>query len=114
MVSNRRVEANPEKIKTIYDKSPPKIVKDVQCLAGRIAALNRFISKLAKRCLPFFRTLKHSNDFWWMKECQKAFDNLKSILAPHRYQGGQTQRGIIPVFGSLLYGFRCNADLGEG
>ena len=46
---------------------------------GKIAALNRFISRATDRCLPFFRTLRRS--FEWTDECQTAFDNLKTYLS---------------------------------
>ena len=46
---------------------------------GKIAALNRFVSRAMDRCLPFFRTLRRS--FEWMDECQTAFDNLKTYLS---------------------------------
>ena len=38
--------------------SSPKMIKEVQYLTGRVAALNRFISKVTDKCLPFFKTLK--------------------------------------------------------
>ena len=38
----------------------PKTVKEVQKLAGRIAALNRFVFKATDKCLPFFKTLKQA------------------------------------------------------
>ena len=50
------------------DLSPPKTVKEVQCLNGKIAALNRFVSRVMDKYLPFFRTLKKS--FEWTDECQ--------------------------------------------
>ena len=46
---------------------------------GKIAALNRFVSKVTDKCLPFFRTLRKS--FEWTDECQMAFDNLKAYLS---------------------------------
>ncbi|KAL8090177.1 hypothetical protein AgCh_039589 [Apium graveolens] len=45
MVSKRGIEANPDKIKAILDMEPPKTIKGVQKLTGRVAALGRFISK---------------------------------------------------------------------
>ena len=45
---------------------------------GKIAALNRFVSKVTNKCLPFFRTLRKL--FEWMDECQKAFEDLKKYL----------------------------------
>ena len=55
------------------------MVKEVQSLNGKIAALNRFVSKVTDKCLPFFRTLRKS--FEWTDECQKAFEDLKKYLS---------------------------------
>ena len=68
MVSYRGIEVNSEKVWAIMELTPPKTVKEVQSLNGKIAALNRFVSKATNKCLPFFRTLK--NSFEWMDECQ--------------------------------------------
>ena len=46
---------------------------------GKVAALNRFISKATDKCLPFFRVLKKL--FEWTDECQKAFEDLKRYLS---------------------------------
>ena len=67
MVSQRGIEANPDKIWAIIEMKPPRNVKEVQSLNGKVAALNRFASKATDRCLPFFRTLKKS--FKWTDEC---------------------------------------------
>ena len=57
---------------------PPRNIKEVQSLTGRVAALNRFVSKATDKCLPFFKVLKKA--FKWMDECQKAFQDLKTYL----------------------------------
>lgn len=49
LVSHRGIEANPEKIKAIVDMQPPKNMKEMQKITGRLAALRRFIAKLADR-----------------------------------------------------------------
>ena len=54
-------------------------MKEVQNLNGKIAALNKFVSKVTDKHLPFFRTLRKS--FKWMDECQKAFEDLKKYLS---------------------------------
>ncbi|XP_075641959.1 uncharacterized protein LOC142613482 [Castanea sativa] len=59
--------------------SPPRTVKEVQSLTGKIAALNRFVSRATDKCLPFFKTLRRS--FEWTDECQKAFEELKVYLS---------------------------------
>ena len=58
---------------------PLKTVKAVQRLNGKVAVLNRFVSKATDKCLPFFQVLKKS--FEWMDECQKAFEDLKKYLS---------------------------------
>ncbi|GKV11390.1 hypothetical protein SLEP1_g22653 [Rubroshorea leprosula] len=57
MVSRRGIEVNPKKIRAIAEMGQPKSVKDIQRLTGRVAALYRFISKLANKCLPFFKIM---------------------------------------------------------
>ena len=66
MVSQRGIEANPEKVRAILDMTSPKIVKEIQKLTRRIATLNRFVSKATDKCLPFFKTLKQA--FAWTDE----------------------------------------------
>ena len=60
MVSQRGVKANPNKIQAIMEMAPPRNVKEVQSLNGKIAALNRFMSRATDKCLPFFCKLKKS------------------------------------------------------
>ena len=58
MVSQRGIEANLEKVQAIINMASPRTVKEVQKLTGRIAALNRFVSRATDKCLSFFKTLK--------------------------------------------------------
>ncbi|GKV45985.1 hypothetical protein SLEP1_g53009 [Rubroshorea leprosula] len=58
MVSRRGIKVNPKKIKAVAEMEPPKSVKDIQRLTGRVAALHRFISKSADKCLPFFKIMR--------------------------------------------------------
>ena len=60
MVSQRGIEVNLEKIRAIVELAPPKMVKEVQSLNGKIATLNRFVSRVTDKCLPFFRIFKRS------------------------------------------------------
>ena len=79
MVSQRGIEANSEKVQAIINMTLPKIVKEVQKLTGRIAALNRFVSRATNKCLPFFKTLKQA--FAWTGECETTFQELKHYLS---------------------------------
>ena len=78
MVSDRGIEANPDKIQAILDMKPPQNVKEVQSLIGRVAALNRFVSKAIDKFLTFFKILKKA--FEWTDDCQRAFQDLKAYL----------------------------------
>ena len=79
MVSQRGIEANPEKVRAIINMASPSTVKEVQKLTGRIAALNRFVSRVTDKCLPFFKTLKQA--FAWTDECEVVFQELKRYLS---------------------------------
>ena len=57
MVTHRGIEINPNQIKAINNLQPPWNPKEVQKLTRMMAALNRFISRLAERCKPFFLLL---------------------------------------------------------
>ena len=79
MVSQRRIEANLEKVQAIINMASPRTVKEVHKLTGRVATLNRFVSKATDKCLPFFKTLKQA--FAWTDECKAAFQELKCYLS---------------------------------
>ena len=76
----RGIEANLAKIKAIEAMRPPGRIKDVQKLTGSLAALSRFISRLAERALPFFKLLRRSGPFSWTEEAEQAFQELKQHL----------------------------------
>ena len=58
MVSQRSIEANPNKIREVMEVKFPKTVKEVQSLVGKVAVLNKFVSRVTDKCLPFFKILK--------------------------------------------------------
>ena len=57
----------------------PRTIKEVQKLTGRIAALDRFVSRVMDKSLPFFKTLKRA--FAWTDKCEAAFQELKRYLS---------------------------------
>jgi hypothetical protein len=59
---------------------PPRTRKGAQRLTGRLAFLNRFISRSADRNLPFFEVLKSVEVFQWGPTQQKSFEELKQYL----------------------------------
>ena len=83
MVSQQGIEANPDKIQAILEMVPQEIIKEVQSLNGKVASLNKFVSRATDKCLSFFKTMKMS--FEWTNECQKPSRILRHILHPHYY-----------------------------
>jgi hypothetical protein len=45
----------------------------MQKLAGCLAALSQFISRLDEWALPFFKLLQKSKPFVWAKDVEEAF-----------------------------------------
>ena len=77
MVTHRGIEINLDQIKAINTLQPPRNPKEVQNLTGIMAVLNRFISRSAERCKPFFLLLHKWKEFKWSEECVMAFQELK-------------------------------------
>jgi hypothetical protein len=80
LVSTKGIEANPSKIEAILRMEPPSTKKGAQWLAGRLASMNRFISRSAERNLPFFEIVKSAEVCQWGSAQQKAFEELKQYL----------------------------------
>jgi hypothetical protein len=62
LVSTRGLEANPEKIQAILTMGKPAKLHNLQKLAGRVAALSRFIARLGEKSLPFYAFMKKSDN----------------------------------------------------
>jgi hypothetical protein len=82
LVSARGIEVNPEKIQAILTMGKPTKLHDVQKLAGRVAALSRFVARLGEKVLPFYALMKKLDDkFEWTEEADAAFAQLKKVLS---------------------------------
>jgi hypothetical protein len=80
LVSHRGIEANLDKVKAIEEMRPPHNLKELQCFAGCMAALGRFIVRSREKPLPFFKLMKRTWKFEWTLEADKAFTELKRYL----------------------------------
>ena len=61
-------------------KKPTKL-KEVQQLAGQVAALSRFIARLGEKALPFYALMKKGENFKWNEEADKAFEHRKRTIS---------------------------------
>jgi hypothetical protein len=80
IISQRGIEANPEKVAALERMSPIRDLKGVQSVLVCLAALSRFISRLGEKGLPLYRLLKKHERFSWTAEAQEALDKLKASL----------------------------------
>jgi hypothetical protein len=79
-ISQRGIEANPEKVAALERMGPIRDLKGVQRVLGCLAALSRFISRLGEKGLPLYRLLKKHERFSWTVEAHEALDKLKASL----------------------------------
>ncbi|GJX28966.1 reverse transcriptase domain-containing protein [Tanacetum coccineum] len=82
-VNADRLKVCPGKADAVLSLPSPGCLKDVQKLNGKLASLNRFLSKSAKKSLPFFKTLKKctkKSNFQWTQEAKIAFRQMKKLI----------------------------------
>ena len=80
IVSERGIDANPEKIMAISNMGLIRNVKGVQRLTGCLATLSWFIFRLGERGMPLYKLLKKTDAFVWTEEAQQALKSLKTSL----------------------------------
>ncbi|GKA53704.1 reverse transcriptase domain-containing protein [Tanacetum coccineum] len=83
LITKQGIKSNPTKIKAVTELKQPRALKDIQSLNGKLAALSRFLSKGAKRPLPFFKVLKSckgKKKIHWTDEADKAFKEIKKFV----------------------------------
>ena len=81
LVTETGIEANPKQIAALIDTLPPRSIREVHRLTGKIAALNCFISRSTDRCLPFYKLLKGNKKFEWNTECDSTLKELKTYIS---------------------------------
>jgi hypothetical protein len=98
VVSKRGIEPNPEKTLAVMRTKQPTCLVDAQKLAGRVAALSRFIPRLGDMATPLYRLLKKSESFKWTEEAQWALEELQ-----HALQNAPILAAPLPQETMLLY-----------
>nr|GEW02415.1 reverse transcriptase domain-containing protein [Tanacetum cinerariifolium] len=84
VITPEGIKPCPDKTAAVRQLPSPQTVKEVQSLNGKLASLNRFLSKSAEKYLPLFQTLKKcikKSDFRWTAEAEQAFKQLKQHLS---------------------------------
>ncbi|GKB10440.1 reverse transcriptase domain-containing protein [Tanacetum coccineum] len=84
MISPEGIKPCPDKTEAVLQLLSPRSIKEVQILNGKLASLNRFLSKSTEKSLQLFKTLKKcikKSDFHWTPDAEQAFKQLKQHLS---------------------------------
>nr|GEX58055.1 reverse transcriptase domain-containing protein [Tanacetum cinerariifolium] len=84
VITPEGIKPCPDKTSAVLQLPSSRTIKEVQSLNGKLASLNRFLSKSAEKSLPLFQTLKKfikKSDFHWTAEAEQAFQQLKQHLS---------------------------------
>src|SRR5436189_5550262 len=92
VVFSSGLPVSPEKISTIRDMEPPRSLKELRGLHGKLAYIRRFISNLSGRCKLFSKLMRKGVTFVWDQACQDAFDEIKHYLTTPLVLVPPTQR----------------------
>jgi len=77
VVTTKRIHLDPEKVRTIQEMQPPRNLRELSRLQGRLAYIWRFIANLSGWYQPFTRLMKKGVSFVWNDACQQAFEKIK-------------------------------------
>nr|GEZ85917.1 hypothetical protein [Tanacetum cinerariifolium] len=84
MITPKGIKPCPDKTEVVLQLPSLRTIKEVQSLNGKLASLNRFLSKSAEKSFSLFKTLKKcikKSDFHWTSEAEQAFKQLKQHLS---------------------------------
>ncbi|GAU48076.1 hypothetical protein TSUD_81360 [Trifolium subterraneum] len=80
-LTERGIEANPDKCRAFFDYPTPKSKKSIQTLNGMLTSMTRFVVKSAQHALPLFKLLRKETTFEWTEECEGELQHLKRALS---------------------------------
>nr|GEY61639.1 reverse transcriptase domain-containing protein [Tanacetum cinerariifolium] len=97
----------PDKTEAVLQLASPRTIKKVQSLNGKLASLNRFLSKSAETSLLLFKPLKKcskKSDFHWTSKAEQAFKQLKQHLSELPLLVAPKPKEELIVYLSASYG----------
>jgi len=78
IVTSKGIHLDPNKVKAIQSMQPPKNLKELKGLQGRLAYIQRFIVSLSGRCQPFTRLIKKVSLLYRIKPARRFSRTLKN------------------------------------
>lgn len=80
VVSERGLQVDPDKVKSILDMPIPRNQKEVRQFHGTASWYRRFIPDFSTRMYPLTCLLKKRQKFTWSPEASAAFNDIRSCL----------------------------------
>ena len=68
-MSQKGIEVDPDKVKSIREMPPLKNEKEVRGFIGRMQYISRFMAKLTTICEPIFKLLRKNQPVIWDDKC---------------------------------------------
>ncbi|XP_049301295.1 uncharacterized protein K02A2.6-like [Anopheles funestus] len=81
IIDKHGIQPDPAKVAVIKDLPPPHDIAGVRSFLGAINYYGRFIPNMRSLRYPLDNLLKNDTTFNWSPECQKVFEQFKSLLA---------------------------------
>jgi hypothetical protein len=80
-LTERGIEANPDKCQAFTELPTPHYKKCIQTLNGMLTARSRFVAISAQHALRSFILLRKETKFEWTDECENDLKHLKETLS---------------------------------
>nr|GEW43622.1 reverse transcriptase domain-containing protein [Tanacetum cinerariifolium] len=107
VITPEGIKPCPDKTAAVLQLPSSRTIKEVQSLNGKLASLNRFLSKSAEKSMPLFQTLKKcikKSDFHWIAEAEQAFQQLKHHLSELPLLVAPKPQEELVIYLSAAYG----------
>nr|GEU42224.1 reverse transcriptase domain-containing protein [Tanacetum cinerariifolium] len=92
----------PDKTADVLQLPSPRTIKEVQSLNGKLASLNRFLSKSAEK--SFLKKCIKKSDFHWTAEAEQAFKQMKQHLSELPLLVAPKPKEELIIYLSATYG----------
>ena len=79
IISSKGIHPTNEKIEAIAQARVPQNVDELRTFIGIIVYYCKFIPDMSKLCAPLYYLLREGVEWNWTKECQAAFQSIKSV-----------------------------------
>jgi len=80
VMTSKGIHLDSEKVRAIQEIQPPKNLRELRGLQGRLAYIRRFIANLSQGCQPFTKLIKKGVSFIWDDACQQVLEEIKRYL----------------------------------